>query len=336
MNQATELRHAARRTPHAARIDVSVCVVNWNCRDHLRACLRSLRSRLQKMRLEVIVVDNASTDGAPDMVARRFPRVRLIRNGDNVGFARANNQAAEVARGRYLFFLNNDTIVPPGTLRELLDYAEAHPDAGLIGPALRDGRGRTQVSCRLRPTVGALLHRTMLLRWTGLFRRAYRACRGRGLDLGRTQPVEVLMGAALMVPRSVFVECGRWDEGYTFGGEDIDLCTRVGRAHRVVYHPEVSVTHFGRVSSRRHIGFAYANTLIGITRYLGRSGASRPAMWLYKTSVTIDAPLQLFGHACRYLWRRACGRRDRAAKSLLALRGVGHFLTRGLLAFWRA
>jgi GT2 family glycosyltransferase len=315
---------------------VSVCVVNWNCRGHLRACLRSLRARLQKVRLEVIVVDNGSTDGAPEMVERRFPRARLIRNAANAGFARANNQAAAAARGRYLFFLNNDTVVPPGALRELLDYAEAHPEAGLVGPRLCDGRGRTQISCRMRPTVGALLHRTTLLRWTGLFRRAYRACRGRGQDLETTHAVEVLMGAALLVRRAVFDECGPWDEGYTFGGEDIDLCDRVGRRYRVVYHPEVSVTHFGRVSSRRHIGFAHANTLTGITRYLRRAGASRPALWLYKAAVTLDAPLQWLGHAARYLWRRLCGRRDRAARSGLALRGAGHFLARGLLAFWRA
>jgi GT2 family glycosyltransferase len=336
MNRSATAPQSAIRNPQSAIPDVSVCVVNWNCREHLRACLRSLRPRLQKVRLEVIVVDNGSTDGAPEMVARRFPRVRLIRNRENAGFARANNQAAAVACGRFLFFLNNDTVVPPGTLRELLDYAESHPAAGLIGARLCDGRGRTQLSCRTRPTVGALLHRTLLLRWTGLFRRAYRACRGRSMDLATTHPVEVLMGAALFVPRAVFAECGPWDEGYTFGGEDVDLCDRVGRRYQVVYHPEVSVTHFGRVSSRRHIGFAYAHTVIGTARYLRRSGTSRTALWLYKAAVTVDAPLQWLGHAARYLWRRLCGRRDRAAKSLLALRGAGHLLTRGLLAFWRA
>jgi len=80
-------------------------------------------------------------------------------------------KVAELARGRYLFFLNNDTLVPPLALRRLLDYAEAHPDVGMIGPRLRDGRGRTQVSCRRRPTLGALLHRLILLRWTGLRKR---------------------------------------------------------------------------------------------------------------------------------------------------------------------
>ncbi len=336
MNPSPVRRESAIRNPRSAIPDVSVCVVNWNCRDHLEGCLRSLRSRLQKVRLEVIVVDNASTDGAVEMVARRFPRVRLIRNEANVGFARANNRAAAVARGRYLFFLNNDTVVPSGALRDLLDYAEAHPEAGLIGPRLCDARGRTQLSCRARPTVRALLHRTIPLRWTGLFRRAYRACRGRGQDLETTHAVEVLMGAALLMPRHVFAECGPWDESYTFGGEDIDLCDRVGRHYRVIYHPSVTVTHFGRVSSRRHIGFAHANTLVGHTRYLRRSGGSRPALWLYKAAVTLDAPLQWLGHAVQFLWRRLGGRSDRARQSLRALHGVGHFLRHGLWAFWRA
>ncbi len=321
MKQDVNARHAARRTPHSARIpEVSVCIVNWNCRDHLRVCLRSLRSCLQKVRLEIIVVDNGSTDGAPELVCRRFPRVKLIRNRDNAGFARANNQAATAACGRYLFFLNNDTIVPPGALRELIDYAETHPEAGLIGPQLRDGHGRTQVSCRNRPTIGALLHRTTLLRWTGLFRRAYRACRGRSQDLTTTHAVEVLMGAALLVSRKVFAECGPWDEGYRFGGEDIDLCDRIGRRYRVVYHPEVTIAHFGRVSSRRHVGFAHTTTIIGITRYLRRSGALRLALWLYKAAVTLDAPLQCLRYACRFLWGRLSGRRDRAAKCLRTAR----------------
>jgi GT2 family glycosyltransferase len=283
-----------------------------------------------------VVVDNGSTDGAADLVAQRFPRVKLIRNEDNRGFARANNQAARAARGRYLFFLNNDTVVPPGALRRLLDYAEPHPQAGLIGPRLRAPTGRAQVSYRLRPTVGALLHRTCLFRWTGLFRRAYRRYRGRGEEFVTTRPVEVLMGAALFVRRHLFIEAGGWDEGYTFGGEDIDLCTRIGRAHAVVYHPEVEVLHHGRASSRRHAGYAYTHTVVGITRYLRKSGTPRPALWLYKASLTLDAPLQWLGHAGQYLWRRLRGRRAKAGKSLLLLRAVGHFLARGMVALWRA
>src|SRR5688572_26671222 len=94
------------------RRDVSVCIANWNCRDLLRTCLASLLRQPQGVRLEVVVVDNASTDGAAEMVAAEFPEVTLIRNATNKGFSRASNQAAHHSSGRYLFFLNNDTVVP--------------------------------------------------------------------------------------------------------------------------------------------------------------------------------------------------------------------------------
>lgn len=321
---------ATRRRPV-----VSVCVVNWNCRPLLHACLRSLTSKLQRLRLEVIVVDNGSTDGAADMVRRRFPCVVLVRNADNAGFARANNQAAARARGRYLFFLNNDTVVPPGALRRLVDYARTHPEIGLLGPRLRDPRGRVQVSCRRRPTVAALLHRTCLLRWTGLFRRAYRRYRSRDGGDG-VRPVDVLMGAALLVRRDLFREVGGWDEDYTFGGEDIDLCTRVGRRRPVVHHPGMEIVHHGRAGSRRHIDYVYSHTLTGVARSMRKAGGSSAALALYKLVITLDAPVQWLRLGGQYLWRRGRGRAAAAERSRVALRGVGAFLTRGLAAFWRA
>ncbi len=323
------------RRPARSAPDVSVCVVNWNCRDLLRGCLVSLLGHDQGVRLEAIVVDNASSDGAADMVEREFPGVVLVRNAANAGFARGNNQAARLARGRHLFFLNNDTAVPPETLRQLVDFAEAHPGAGIVAPRLRDGRGRVQPSCRGLPTVAALLHRTWLLRWTGLFRGAYHRFRGRAEGLDRARAVEVVMGAALLMRRDRFLACGGWDENFTFGGEDIDLCSRVGREHAVVFYPGAEVLHHGRVSSRLRAGYAHSNTLIGHTRFLRKSGCPRWALLAYKLAVTIDAPLQGLGYVARYAWRRLRGRRRGAARSLLALRGVGHFLRHGLGTFWR-
>jgi GT2 family glycosyltransferase len=315
---------------------VTVCIVNWNCRDLLRKCLLSLGSRRQGVRVEIVVVDNGSVDGAADMVARDFPRVQLIRNTTNCGFSTANNQAAAIARGKYLFFLNNDTVVPRGTLGKLRNYLRLHAEVGLVGPQLRDARGQPQVSARGQPTVGALLHRVALLRRTGLFRAAYRRYRGREGDFTTTRSVEVLMGAALFVRRRVFRECGPWDESYTFGGEDMDLCARIGRRYDVVYLPEVEITHHGRASSRRHIGYAHVHTVAGITRFLRRNGAPAFAVLAYKTAFTLDAPMQWLLHAGQYLWRRLRGRHVKAAKSLLAMRAAGHFLARGLITFWRA
>jgi GT2 family glycosyltransferase len=316
-------------------LDVSVCIANWNCRHLLRRCLESLLDQPQGVCLEVVVVDNASTDGAADMVELEFPEVILIRNDTNRGFSRANNQAAQRAGGRYLFFLNNDTEVPAGALGRLYTFAVDHPEAGLIGPRLRGPRGEAQVSYRLRPTMATLLHRTSLLRWTGLLRDDYRRYRRQDFDPENTRSVEVLMGAAVLMPREVYFACGGWDEDYAFGGEDLDLSLRVGAHHDVVYHPAVEITHYGRASTRQHIGFASAEMTIGFAKYLRKAGCPRPALWLYKVIVTLDAPVQFVGKGMQYLWRRLRGRRGKAQKSLLALRGFGHFLRHGLREFWQ-
>lgn len=316
--------------------DVSVCIANWNCRDLLRQCLASLLRQPQGVPFEVIVVDNASADGAADMVAREFPQVRLVRNPANVGFSRANNRAAALARGRYLFFLNNDTVVPRHTLREFVAFADANPDVGMVGPRLRGADGEFQISYRRRPTVGALLHRVSLLRWTGLFRRAYYAYRRDAFDPDGVHQVEVLMGAAVFLPRDVFDRSGRWDEQYRFGGEDLDLSTQVGRRNPLIYVGSVEVVHYGRVASRANVGFAAPNVAIGYVHYFRKAGAGRSLLWAYKLLVTLDAPVQCGGKLLQAAVRLARGDRPKAAKSWLAARGLWHFLRRDLARFWRA
>jgi GT2 family glycosyltransferase len=301
----------------------------------LKDCLASLHDQAQGVRLETIVVDNASGDGAADMVAALFPEVVLQRNAANLGFARANNQAAALARGRYLFFLNNDTLVPPSTLRQLLDYAEAHPQVGMIGPRLRDGQGSVQVSYRRLPTLAALLHRTSLLRYSGLLRAAYRRYRRDGFDPESTRTVETLMGAALFLRRELFEECGRWDEQFVFGAEDLDLSARVGQRAPLIYLPSVEITHYGRVSSRQHSSYATANMAIGHVRYLRKAGYSRPAVWAYKLAVTLDVPAQLALKGVEYLGRRLRGQTARAHRTMLRLQGLRHLLFRHLPVLWR-
>jgi len=314
-----------------------VCVVNWNCRELLRGCLRSLLEEGQGVSLEVIVVDNASGDGAADMVAREFPQVRLIRNSGNAGFARANNQAAQIAQGRFLFFLNNDTVVPARTLIQLVEYLETHSEAVMVGPCMRDGHGKVQISYRLRPTIATFLHRTLLLRWTGLFRRHYQAYRRDVLAEARAaRPVDVLMGAALLVRRSEFICMGAWDEDFAFGGEDLELCHRARQLGEVVYLPGVEITHLGRASTRRNIAFASTRIAIGFVQYFRKSGATRAALFAYKLAITLDAPVQLVIRGGQYLLRRLRGRRVQAERSLTSVRGAVAFLCTGLWRFWRA
>ncbi|MDY3558677.1 glycosyltransferase family 2 protein [Gemmata sp. JC673] len=316
--------------------DVSVCIANWNCIELLRRCLQSLFEQDQGARFEVIIADNASTDGAADMVAAEFPDVVLIRNAENYGFARASNQAAAVATGRFLFFLNNDTLVPEHTLRRFLDLAEANPGAGMFGPRLRGADGEFQISYRRRPTLAALLHRIALLRWTGLFRRAYYEYRRDTFDPMKAREVEVLMGAAVFLSRTVFDRVGRWDEAYWFGVEDIDLSTQVSRFGPVLYAASVEIVHYGRAAGRTNINFAAPNVAIGYVHYFRKCGTGPLALFAYKALVTIDAPLQLTQKLVEAVWRRATGQRAKAHNSLVAARGLWAFLRRELLRFWKA
>lgn len=318
--------------PRTRRPIATVCVVNWNCRAHLKACLRSLSRKRQGRRIEVVVVDNASTDGAPEMVLAEFPDVRLVRNSENVGYARACNQAARAGRGRYLLFLNNDTIVPRKAVRRLVAHARANPAVGVLGPRLIDGKGREQRSARAKPTVAALCHRLTVLRWTGLFRAEHERFAGRDAP----ETAEVLLGAALLMPRRVWREVGGWDERYRFGGEDIDLCLRVGRRYQVAQDGQTTIVHLGRVATRQRPEYVQGHTMTGITRSLRTGGTSEAAILLYKLALTIDLPVRLAELTLRWLVARLRGREKSARRSWLDLVGLSSFAWRHLWSFWWA
>ena len=183
-------------------------------------------------------------------------------------------------------------------LSRLVAFADAHPQVGMIGPRLRDGQGRLQISYRRKPNLRAMLHRAALLRWTGLFRRAYDEYRRDGFDPEGVRRVEVLMGAAILMPRPVYEQCGGWDEGFRFGVEDVELSDRVGRdptlgpSARCGSHPLWS----GEFAAERYVrGAEPADRLRPL---LEKSGASRLALLAYKLVFTLDAPVQLWVNRC--------------------------------------
>ncbi len=133
-------------------VDLSVIIVNWNGRDLLQQCLDSLVLTSVALTHEVIVVDNASTDGSPELVRQSYPQVRLVENRDNVGFSRANNQGIRLATGRYVLLLNSDTIVKPGALEAMVALGDRHPRIGVVGAELRNLDGSLQPSWAAFPT----------------------------------------------------------------------------------------------------------------------------------------------------------------------------------------
>jgi hypothetical protein len=317
-------------------VDVSVLIVNWNGQRVLHNCLASLHAGQQDVRLETIVVDNASTDRSADIVPNEFPNVVLIRNEANRGFAAANNQAAERASGRYLFFLNNDTVVPPGTVGQLARYLDERPHVVAVGPKLMGEDGLPQRSGRNLPTFGALMHRSVLpVRWTHLYARQYRDYR-HSFDPNLSGAVPQLAAAALLVRREAFAQIGGWDESFQFGVEDVDLCLRLAQLGAIHYLADAHVTHLGRVSSHLNRGWVLRSYQCGYVKYFRKHHPSRVAPLAYKVGITIDAPIRLLPLVIKSGLSRLTGRPEEARRSADRAAAIWSFVTRGLPEFWSA
>ena len=237
---------------------------------------------------EVIVVDNASTDDSVSMLAEAFPWVQVIANRQNLGFTKANNQGLAASRGRYVLFLNPDTEAAPQAVSQMLAYAEAHPDVGVLGPQLRYGDGSVQSSRRRFPTLATFfLESTVLQRpWP----------RNRVLDRyfvldkpdDAISQVDWVVGACMLVRRAVLDAIGGFDEGFFMYSEELDLCHRaVDAGWQVVYFPQAVVTHYEGKSSEqvvaaRHIRF-HTSRVRYVRKYHGAAAATAVRAFLLLT-----------------------------------------------------
>ncbi len=226
------------------RPELSIVIVNWNTRDLLRDCLRSLPAATGPRSCEVIVVDNASGDGSPEMVAAEFPAVTLLPAGGNLGFARANNLALPRARGAHLLLLNPDTVCPPGSVDRLLACAEAHPGHGGYGPLLTDADGRPTITCGNFPA--RRLHWLRPLATLPLGRRWRRWAQFTHVPSSDepAQRVDYVAGACLLVPRAAYEAVGPLDDRFFLYFEETDWCLRAWRQDRpILLCPDAAVVH---------------------------------------------------------------------------------------------
>ena len=315
--------------------DLSICIVNWNGREMLRRLLQSIAAATDPVTREVVVVDNASTDGSVEIVAAEFPGARWLRNEQNVGCTAGYNQAAQVTRGRHLLFMNNDTVIRPGAMAKLVAFLDTHPEYSSVGPCLIGGDDKPQWTGRGFPTLGALLHRIAFLKWTGLFRRAYRDYRRGDFEPDRSSNAQQLSGSAFVVRRKHYNAIVKWDEGFEFGLEDVDLCARLLRCGPIYYLREAEIVHFGRISSRANRSFVYRGFECGYARFL-RKHRSRAAAIIYKMLVTLDMPVRLALLGLHLMWYRFIGRRDRMDRCRQELSAATSFALSGLPRFWRA
>lgn len=225
---------------------LSLIILNHNSGALLCACLDSVFAQPPAFDLEVIVPDNASTDDSLDRAARAWGgRIRILENGANHGFAWGNNRGIEIAGGDYLCLLNPDTIVCPGALAALVDFLDAHPRAGFVGPKVLNPDGSFQRSAkRSIPTPLDAISRALLL--SRLFPKSPRFARYETtyLDENETQQVEACTGCCMMVRRQMMDEIGPLDEGYFLYCEDVDWFVRAKWAGwEVWYHPAAVIEH---------------------------------------------------------------------------------------------
>jgi GT2 family glycosyltransferase len=314
---------------------LSILIVNWNGREMLRNLLASIEATRADLAVQTIVVDNASSDGSPEMVRHEFPGVRLECNSENLGFARGNNQAARASAAPLLLLLNNDTVVRPGALRTLVEFMNNSPGVAAAGPQLIGSDGKSQRSARNLPTVAALLNSMQLLKWTGLFRPAYRRYRLEGFDVQKPGPVGQLAAAALIVRRDDFNRCGGFDEGFIFGVEDVDLCQRMHALGQIYYLPSAQIEHLGRISSRANRGWVYRGYECGWARYLRKHHGVATA-WFYKILLTLDTPIRLATLTMQWAWQSLTQRREMASKTRDRLGAAAQFAVFGLFSFWKS
>ena len=232
-------------------MDVSVCIVNWNTRELLVRCLQSIRERTSGLSVEVIVVDNASTDGSGSVVGAQFPEVKLIRSADNLGFARGCNLGESVARGAFVLYLNPDTELQTNAILGMWRYLRSHPQCGAVGCRLLNTDGSIQLTCASAfPTPRNELSSLLFL--DRIFPRS-KVCSSRELgywDHAESRDVECLSGACMMLPRSLAQRLAGFDETLFMYGEDLDLCCRIRRKQFHLHYlaTEVISHHEGAAS----------------------------------------------------------------------------------------
>lgn len=279
-------------------IDVSIIIVNWNTRDILKDCLNSVYEQTVKGKVEVIVIDNHSTDGSVEMIKKNFPQVTLIENSTNRGFAAANNQGMAIAKGRYVLLLNSDTIVLDNAIAKIVSFADAHVDAAVVGCRVLNPDGTIQPTCFMFPSVlNLILSASYLYK---LFPRSRFFGRERMSWWMRDdiREVDVVTGCFMFVRREVIEQVGMMDELFFMYGEETDLCYRFKQAGwKVMFASVGRIIHLGGQSTRQVRGDMLVQQRISILQFIRKHHSClkyRLARFLVIISLIMRMPVWIF------------------------------------------
>ena len=229
-------------------IEVSLLIVHYNTPGLLRQTLKGIYRAAPGVKCEIIVVDNNIDMRVQPMLETEFPEVVCILNSENIGFARGMNKAIEAATGRYLFVFNPDMILLPGAIENLLQFMDAHPNVGVVGPRLSNPDGSLQHSAyRFMDPRVILYRRIPLLRSLPFAKRSVASYLMIKEDTSKVRDVDYILGAAMFVRRAALHDVGGFDPEFFMYFEDQDWCRRFWEARwRVVYYPLVNLIHYHR------------------------------------------------------------------------------------------
>jgi len=285
---------------------LSVIIVNYNVREFLGEALSSILRAVKNISAEIIVVDNASSDGSVEYIKANFPSVRVVRNAENVGFARANNQAIQLSIGKYICLINPDTIVQEDTFSVLLKFMDEHPEAGAAGCKILNPDGSLQLACRRSfPTpwvaftkISGLAYLFPKSRLFGRYNLTY-------LDPDAVSDVEAISGSFMLVRRETIDRVGLLDESFFMYGEDLDWCFRIRQGGwKIYYVPTTQIIHFKGESSKKspfeQRRLFYEAMRLFVEKHFSKGKALVPS-WLLILSIRIRTLLAFVSAAVRYL-----------------------------------
>jgi GT2 family glycosyltransferase len=291
-------------------VTLSIVIVTWNCKVYASDCVASIEGQRGDISMEVIVVDNASSDGTPEMIAEQFPKVRLIRSDRNLGFARGNNVGIPVTRGKYVCLINPDVRVGAGCLEKMVAYMEQEPSIGLLGPKMFGAEGKIGRSTMRFPTIWNSLCRALAL--DVVFKRSaiFGGFLMRDFKHNSIQDVDVLNGWFWMTRRDAMDQVGLLDERLFMYGDDLDWCRRFHLAGwRVVFYPDADAIHYGGGTTvKAPIPFYIALQRANLQYWEKHNG--RLAMAGYFLVTCLHHLARIVGYSAVYATRRT--RRSRA------------------------
>ena len=252
-------------------VDVSIIIVNWNTKELLRNCISSIYDNAGSFNFEIIVVDNASSDGSVDMISSEFPQAELIRNIENRGFAAANNQGMLTSKGRYVLLLNSDTVILHDCIDKAVAFADSQKQASVVGCRVLNPDKTLQPTCFMFPSIPNMLLSSTYLYKLFPHNRFFGREQMTWWNRDDVRQVDVVTGCFMLVRREAIEQVGVMDERFFMYGEETDWCYRFKQAGwKVMFTPDCEIIHLGGQSTRNLRAETLIQLRVGILKFINK------------------------------------------------------------------